>query len=131
MTGIILDASALLALINQEKGGDLVKSVLPDASISAVNFAEVLGIMVARHNIPLQNAKEALDELIKAVIPFTKDQAHIMTEIDIINMKEKLNLSLADRACIATGIFCNLPIYTADKQWININMPNLDIRLIR
>jgi ribonuclease VapC len=39
---MVLDASALLALINAEPGAKLVAKALPEATISAVNLAEVV-----------------------------------------------------------------------------------------
>ncbi len=41
---IVLDASALLALINNEPGSDVVArgAAVDDATISSVNYAEVL-----------------------------------------------------------------------------------------
>jgi uncharacterized protein with PIN domain len=38
----VLDASALLALLNAEKGANFVLGLLPDAVISTVNLAEVV-----------------------------------------------------------------------------------------
>jgi PIN domain nuclease of toxin-antitoxin system len=35
---VVLDASALLALINAEPGGETVAAALPDAAISVVNL---------------------------------------------------------------------------------------------
>jgi ribonuclease VapC len=42
MSNYVLDASALLALLQQEPGAEVVAAVLQDASISTVNWSEVL-----------------------------------------------------------------------------------------
>jgi ribonuclease VapC len=46
MSSCVLDASALLALINGEKGSEIVMSHLPDAVISSVNFGEVVAKLI-------------------------------------------------------------------------------------
>ena len=43
---MVLDASALLALINAEPGGDVVAAALPEASISVINLTEVVTKMI-------------------------------------------------------------------------------------
>ena len=46
MSKYVLDASALLALLNQEKGKERVEALLPDSIISAANFCEALGKLI-------------------------------------------------------------------------------------
>ncbi|MBA3425206.1 MAG: PIN domain-containing protein, partial [Rubrobacter sp.] len=41
MSEVVLDASALLALLNREPGHEEVARIVPDAAISAVNLSEV------------------------------------------------------------------------------------------
>ena len=43
MSGVVLDASALLAMLLDEACGDRVAAVLDDAMIGSVNYAEVVG----------------------------------------------------------------------------------------
>ena len=42
LTEYVLDASALLALINEEPGADKVRPLLAQSIISAVNFCETI-----------------------------------------------------------------------------------------
>ena len=42
MGNVVLDASALLALVNQEPGQDIVAAVLPRSLVSAVNASELV-----------------------------------------------------------------------------------------
>jgi len=42
MSRYVLDASAILALLNQEPGYDRVAQVLDNSSVSAVNLSEVI-----------------------------------------------------------------------------------------
>jgi ribonuclease VapC len=49
MSTVVLDASAVLTVLNQERGADrLTPELLRDAVISAVNLAEVQSKLVAR-----------------------------------------------------------------------------------
>jgi hypothetical protein len=43
---IVLDASAVIALINEEPGADVVDAALDDAVISAVNLSEVIAVLI-------------------------------------------------------------------------------------
>ncbi|PKO04191.1 MAG: VapC toxin family PIN domain ribonuclease [Chloroflexi bacterium HGW-Chloroflexi-3] len=120
MTEIILDASAILALLNQEPGADLVKQHLPHAKISSVNLAEV----ITRLNlIGMQDAEiqEVLHLLSLEVVPFDADQA-FQTGI-LASQTRPSGLSLGDRACIALGILTNSPVLTADQAWLQISLP--------
>ena len=42
MSEVVLDASALLALLRDEPGADKVADAIADARMSSVNFAEVV-----------------------------------------------------------------------------------------
>ena len=42
----VLDASAVLALVHDEPGAELVSAALPSAALCTVNLAEVIGKLV-------------------------------------------------------------------------------------
>lgn len=46
-----------------------------------------------------------------------------------MNTKE-LGLSLADRACMALAVTLGLPLLTADRSWVEVDLP-VEIRVIR
>ena len=46
MSSWVLDASALLALLNREPGSEKVVAALPDAVMSSVNLSEVVAKLV-------------------------------------------------------------------------------------
>ena len=48
MTSVVLDASALIAVMNSEPGAEVVRPVLGKAIISAVNYSEVLKKTIER-----------------------------------------------------------------------------------
>ncbi len=122
----ILDASALLALINAERGADMVASVLPQAAISSVNFSEVMTILHAK-GMPVDEAHLIIGSMLP-VVPFSKE--HALEAASLYLKTKSKGLSLGDRACLSLGFCLDLPIYTADKAWAELEL-NLKIVLIR
>lgn len=43
MTNVVLDASALLAMLKEEPGGAEVAAIIGTAQMNAVNYAKVVG----------------------------------------------------------------------------------------
>ncbi len=129
MSKYILDASALLALLNSEPGSEIVQTLLPSSIMSTVNVAEVVSELNKRLNIDPNKAREMVTTMISQIVPFDLNQAVEAGRLRKIT--QHLGLSLGDRACIALSIFHNYPIYTADKLWANLQLHNTDIKLIR
>lgn len=124
---VILDASALLALIQEDPGCEDVEKCLPDVIMSSVNVSEVISILL-RIKLPINEIQDILSELIIEVKDFSHEQALVAAEIGHLNTN--LGLSLGDRACLALAKSSNHPVLTADKIWANIN-DKIDIRIIR
>lgn len=108
---IVLDASALLCLLNDEPGADRVAEVLTRSMIGAVNLAEVVSKLRER-GLSLDEIKEALGGLHLDVRPLSAVQA--MTIGDLRPVTRSLGLSLGDRACLALAIELGADIYTTD-----------------
>lgn len=125
---VILDASALLALIHQEEGADIVKPLLKKAIMSTVNVSEVFTALQRADILP-KEALTSISDFIQTIIPFDIEQAQLVAEL--YPFTKSKGLSLGDRACIALGQKLQLPIYTADKIWKELQLDNIDIRLIR
>ena len=115
----VLDASALLAWLAQERGAEVVAEVLPRAVISAVNLSEVLyrGQSLGR-NVARLPAR--LGHLGLRVEPFTAEDALIAT--DIFARDRRRVLSLADRCCLATATRLGLPVVTDDRAWSTLDL---------
>lgn len=128
---VVLDSSALLALINKEEGSDMVKSILPGSIMSSVNLAEVTGILMARHKVLQKDISIIIRELVKCVISFNEEQAYIVGDLEKVNFEKRIGLSLGDKACISLGKLLNIPIYTADRAWGNLQMQDVEIKVIR
>ncbi len=123
----LIDASALLAAIHNEKGGDLVEKNIDHCVISAVNWSEVLQ-KLERAGINSAQVESALKALGLEVLDFTDEDAHIASKL--WKSSKTLGLSLADRACLATGIRLNTKVITADKVWAKMEL-DIEVVLIR
>jgi PIN domain nuclease of toxin-antitoxin system len=116
----VLDASALLAVLNREPGAEkLTPQLLSAATSSTVNLAEVQSKLVSR-GIKPDEAWEATISPIREAAVFTGEQAKIAGSL--IAQTSTLGLSLGDRACLALGIALKAPVYTADRIWKNLKL---------
>jgi len=117
---VVLDASALLALVYEERGADRVEAAIRGGSlISALNWAEALSDMAERGETTVASTArvkamaQAAGSL--AVIPFDEVQA---VEAARLRLQTKtLGLSLGDRACLALARARRLPVLTTDRAW--------------
>jgi PIN domain nuclease of toxin-antitoxin system len=114
---VVLDASALLALIKNEPGANLVAAALPDAMISTVNYAEVLG-KLSDNGWPHDMAANAIRSLGLEVVNFNVAQAEATGRLRTLS--RQAGLSLGDRACLALGLVSGLEVLTADAAWVRI-----------
>lgn len=128
MSRVVLDASAVLAVIHQERGFEkLTADLLLRAVISTVNLAEVQSKLV-RSGWASEDAWEDATNLIGEIAPFTADHAHVAG--DLIAETRSLGLSFADRACLSLGLDLKAPVYTADRSWKNLKL-GLQINVFR
>jgi len=120
MSKVVLDASAMLALLNQETGTQkLTPEVLQGAIASTVNLAEVQTKLVREGGDP-EEAWELALAPISAVEPFSSEQAKVAGTL--VNQTRPLGLSLGDRACLALAILLKAPVYTTDRDWKNLEL---------
>ncbi|KOR30753.1 twitching motility protein PilT [Achromatium sp. WMS3] len=124
---MILDASALLAYLQQEPGSSEVELILPTALISTVNWCEVAQKLQARL-IDDQEILKNLKILGLQTIPFQLE--HAKKAAELWQITSTFGLSLEDRACLATGIIEKIPVITADQVWKQLPLP-LEIKLLR
>ena len=128
MNEVVLDASAILAILFQERGGEkLAAEILNDAVISTVNLAEVQSKLIKKGYLPEEAWEDALS-LVNSAEPFTNEQARIAG--DLITTTEKYGLSLGDRSCLALAIALKAPVYTTEQSWRNLKL-GVPIHVIR
>jgi len=123
----VLDASALLALLQAESGSDEVARVLPRAALSSVNLSEVVARLV-ENGMPEAEVQEALDDLGYTIYPFDRELAFLAGHLRPATKSQ--GLSLGDRACLALGLRLSLPVLTADRAWKDLPL-DVEVRLLR
>lgn len=114
-----LDASALLAYLFGEPGGDRVGLVLEHSAMSAVNWTEVLQCH-HRLGIPAQNLRAELRLLGFGVVDFTVNDSERTAEL--WHATRGQGLSLGDRACLAFAGSLGLTAVTADRAWAQLQL---------
>lgn len=124
---VVLDSSALLALLLDEPGATAVEPVVRGAEVSIVNLCEVLTKAAeAGGNVEATNAIL----LSYGINIMAFHEAHAIEAARLRPLTIHLGLSLGDRACLAQGHISALPILTADRQMAKADI-GIDIRLIR
>jgi ribonuclease VapC len=127
MPKIVLDASALLAFLNGEPGAEKVASVLGEAMISAVNFAEAV-TKLAQKGTSLRRTLAELTDAELEVVDFDRALAEAAGVLAVFTRAG--GLSLGDRACLALARREEATALTADNAWSAVNL-GIDIQFIR
>ena len=128
MSSIVLDGSALLAVLNKEPGSEkLTLELLKRAAGSTVNLAEVHTKLVSQGGDPEEAWEDTLSP-IRDVVAFTAEHAKIAG--GLVSQTRSLGLSLGDRACLALGLALKAPVYTADRSWKGLKL-GIPIHIIR
>jgi ribonuclease VapC len=127
MNKCVLDASAILALLNDESGAGMVQELLPVAIISAVNYAEVV-TRLSLLGMPENEIREALGMLGLAIISFDEGLSFQTGALAIATKQN--GLSLGDRACLVLALKTGYSVVTSDRVWQELNI-GVDVKVIR
>jgi len=128
MNEVVLDASAILAVLFHERGAEnLTEEILQRAVASTVNLAEVQSKLVTMGRSPEEAWEDTLS-LDTAAATFTSEQAK--TAGSLIAQTAKMGLSLGDRSCLALAIALKAPVYTTEQVWKNLKV-GVPIHVIR
>ena len=125
--GIVLDASAVLAVLIGEEGAGNVVPYLPAGCISTVNLAETLAVVV-REGADVRTAVELVGRLSLAVIDFT--HSHVRHVGAVQRYARSHNLSLGDCCCLGVAVSLGLPVLTGDRRWADLTLP-VAVRVFR
>lgn len=106
MSEVVLDASALIAMLKGEKGADKVANAIAEARVSAVNYAEVVTHFV-HAGMPEREVDAMLDPLPMTIVPVDKALAQMAGRLRAVTAD--LGLSLGDRFCLALARRDGLP----------------------
>ena len=116
----VLDASALLAYVQEEPGADYVEKALArQVAISAANWAEVLSKLAERGLDPDREARRmfAQGTLGNALVVLPLDEALARDIARLRLFTRSAGLSLGDRACLALARLFGVPVLTTDRAW--------------
>ena len=127
MSKYVLDASAILALLNNEPGSEIVINALSEAVISSINLSEVVA-KLADSGMPEIEIRSAIETLSLEVINFDPEMAYAAGMLRPLT--RKAGLSFGDRACLALGKALSLPVLTSDKAWANLEL-GIAVHVIR
>jgi len=124
---VVLDSSALLALLHREPGAGAVRRVLSTAAISSVNWSEVAQKSLERGR-PVGPLRANLEEVGLEIAAFTVEEAEAAA--GIYQATRSSGLSLGDRACLTLAQRLGAPAMTADRRWVDVHL-GVEVRLIR
>ncbi len=114
MPSVVLDASALIALVRKEPGWKNVLPLLPDAKMSAVNVCETIQ-RLRRGGMPLEAVQLILKSLVPEPVSFDEAQAYVAASIH--QQTRDRGISFGNCACLALAMSRDLPAATAERKW--------------
>ena len=123
MSACVIDASAVLAYLFGERGGDEAEAWMGrGAAISTANAQEVIAKLVdkdVRAGRPLEDAVrdglQDFDGLVLEVVDLTIEDA--VAAAAMVPLQRSANLSAGDRCCLALGRRLGLPVVHAEQRW--------------
>ena len=121
----VLDASALLAVLNNEAGAGKVIPLLAEAAVSTVNLAEV-GTKLMDAGMDQNAAQTALEILgLGEIVDFDQSAAWAAARLRLLT--KHLGLSFGDRSCLALAVKLKVPAVTADREWARVTFCKINL----
>ncbi|HTK09393.1 MAG TPA: type II toxin-antitoxin system VapC family toxin [Ktedonobacteraceae bacterium] len=128
MKTCVLDASALLAFLQREKGHEMVEQALiAGAAISQVNLAEVV-TKLSEAGMPAVTIYKVLVLPNLELVDFDTAMAYRAGLLP--SPARQIRLSLEDRACLALAQLLKLPVLTTNSAWSSLKL-GIVVQVIR
>ena len=108
----VVDASVVLAWLQDEPGADEAEPMLMEGVIGAANWSEVLQ-KARQHGAPAEVVGRLLASFGLTVVEVNAVDAELAADL----WRSGTALSLADRLCLALGLRTGDPVATADSVW--------------
>jgi ribonuclease VapC len=128
----VIDASALLALLQGETGADVAAELIAAGAVmSAVNLSEVMAKLADEGQVAAET-QIAIDAAVDREIriePFTERDA--ADAADLRPGSRAQGLSSGDRACLALAARIGAPAVTTDRSWAELPELGVVVKLIR
>jgi ribonuclease VapC len=126
--GHVLDASALLAVLQREAGAEVVLPLIEGALMSSVNWSEVVQKAAARGVAVGRRMRRDVEAIGVRIVPFAPDDAEAAA--GIWSAAPRAGLSLGDRACLALARDRGAVALTTDRAWATLPL-NVPVRVVR
>jgi ribonuclease VapC len=129
VTRVALDASALLAMLLGEPGGEKVRAVLEGALLCTVNLAEIVS-HYAKLGASRPDIEAMLQPLPIQVVPVDAALSYQAGMLRPLTLPG--GLSLGDRYCLALAKREGIAALTAERRWPDIAVAaDVTVDLIR
>lgn len=115
MTAVV-DASVVLAWLQDEPGADEAEPLLMEGLIGAANWSEILQ-KARQHGAQASLVAQLLAAFGVRVVEVIAEDAQRAADL----WRPGSTLSLADRLCLALGLRLRLPVATADAAWSHLD----------
>ena len=112
---VVIDASVVLAWLQEEPGSDIAERHMVGGIIGAANWSEVLQ-KARQHGARLGLVARLLTSFGLQVVDVTADDGERAADLWAAGSI----LSLADRLCLALGLRLGLAVVTTDRAWRSI-----------
>lgn len=125
---VVLDASAVLAVLFDEPGASKIIDLLPGSLLSSVNLAEIHSRLLMDGRSPALAWNRVLSMGFEVVF-FSDEHARLAGELI---GKTGPALSLGERACLALAMERDATVYTTNRAWKSLPdmAANLDVVVI-
>jgi ribonuclease VapC len=133
VSSVVLDSSAVLALIFNEPGGQHVDALLGrldrgenlQIALSTVTWCEILSRLHRENDAMTASELASLLEGVE-VIPFSLANAELAAEFAQVDRP----ISLGDRACLALARMRKATAWTTDKIWQGLKI-DVAVKILR